>query len=81
MDEPTIVVCKRASPSGPNTDSIVSSCNKCGYPIWIAKSTPIIEGARFLCMSCVPWNEVTDIAPPTMDQMFDVLRSRNRDRK
>ena len=73
----TVICCMRASPKGPNTDSILSSCNKCGHPIWIAKSTPIIEGARFLCMQCVLWNEVTDVAPPTMDQMSDVLRSKN----
>jgi hypothetical protein len=81
MDDETIIVCKRAGPEGPYTNSIVSSCNKCGHPIWISKSTPIIEGARFLCIQCVPWNEVTDIAPPTMDQMSDVLRFRNRGSK
>jgi hypothetical protein len=77
MDE-TVIACMRVSTKGPHTDSIISSCNKCLHPIWIAKSTPNIDGARFLCIQCVPWNEVDDIAPPTLDQMSDVLNSKNR---
>jgi hypothetical protein len=81
MDKQTIVGCIRASPEGPPTESILSSCNECGYPIYIAKSTPVIKGARYLCLHCIPWNDVTDVMTPTIDQMSDVLRSRNRRQK
>jgi hypothetical protein len=76
MNEETVICCMRASPKGPKTDSIVSSCNKCGHPIWIAKSTPVIDGARYLCVQCVSWDEITNVMPPTETQMKDVIKHR-----
>jgi hypothetical protein len=75
-DEKVVIGCMRVSINEPHTDSIISSCNECLFPIWIAKSTPIIEGAQYLCLECINWDEVTDVATPTQAQMVDVLRAR-----
>ena len=75
-DEQYVIACIRIQMGeAPNTHSTVKNCGECMYPIWVADSTPVIEGARYLCLQCIKWEEVTDIAAPANNQMSDVLRS------
>jgi hypothetical protein len=77
MSEPYVIACLRIYGAAP-TESLVGWCGRCGHDIWIAKSTPQIKNAQYICLNCVNWSEVDDIEAPTPEQIEDVLRHRKR---
>jgi hypothetical protein len=74
MTDKYIIACVRVEQFKPRTNSIRSYCDNCKWAIWVANSTPILPNAIYLCLKCVPWDEIENIEAPTAEQIRDVKR-------
>lgn len=78
MDEHVIACFRLANVGPPYIPSKLGYCSKCGYPIAIALSTPVIKNAKYVCLECIDWKKVDfdKIAGPTEEQVRDILNYR-----
>jgi hypothetical protein len=65
----------------PKVPSRLGYCSKCTFPIHIALSTPVFDDMVYMCMSCIPWDEVEDISPLTLEQVADIRRVLKEERE
>jgi hypothetical protein len=75
-DDETIVVCMRIDAIGPRTTSKLGFCDRCAFPIYIAVSTPTINGAHYRCLWCIDVSKIKSISQPTPEQIEDVNKHR-----
>jgi hypothetical protein len=73
-----VVACMRITGADTRVKSRLDWCAKCKFPISVALSTPVHANATYLCMSCVPWDEVEQIADITDTQVADIEDYRRR---
>jgi hypothetical protein len=67
-----VVGCMRITKHDPKVKSRLDWCAKCKFPIAVALSTPVFDDAVYMCMSCIPWDEVNEISPITLEQVADI---------
>jgi hypothetical protein len=76
MDKHHIIACARVDMLTIHVPGRVDVCSKCGYKIYISNSTPTIDGAKYICLECINWDDVTNIQRPTREQIADILKHR-----
>jgi len=74
-----VVGCMRITKHDPKVKSRLDWCAKCKFPIAVALSTPVFDDAVYMCMSCIPWDEVNEISPITLEQIADIKQVLERE--
>jgi hypothetical protein len=74
-----VVACMKITKHDPKVKSRLDWCAKCKFPIAVALSTPQFDDAVYMCMTCVPWEEVEEITPLSLEQIADMRQVLKRE--
>jgi hypothetical protein len=74
MNDKVEIICARAYSIKPLVACKIGSCDECTAQIYIGLSTPVIEGARYICLQCVDWESIDKLEEPTKKQKEEMIK-------
>jgi hypothetical protein len=67
-DDKVEIICARAYSIKPLVPCKIGSCDECTAQIYIGLGTPVIKGARYICLQCVEWESIDELYQNYMSQ-------------